>query len=97
MTKNKVKLKEFVVFWGLLFNVIPSTVGNESLDSKLTLVWGPGLEPHEVVMPARYFFIQAVDKNNNRYINRLDLITLSRKHPELFNVSQISSFTEDVT
>jgi hypothetical protein len=25
-------------------------------------IWGPGLFPDQIVMPARYFYIQAVDK-----------------------------------
>lgn len=31
------------------------------------LVWGPGLQPHIVTTPARYFFIEALDKNQKRY------------------------------
>lgn len=28
-----------------------------------TLLWGPGLRPHEIRLPARYFFIRFVSKN----------------------------------
>lgn len=37
---------------------------------ELTRIWGPGLQPDVFVLPARYFFIQAVDNNNNRYFIR---------------------------
>ena len=35
------------------------------LSAKNSLIWGPGLE-RKIVLPARYFFIQAVDKENNK-------------------------------
>lgn len=38
------------------------------LDPGNTKVWGPGLIPHKIIMPARYFFIHAVDDQGNRYI-----------------------------
>lgn len=34
------------------------------LSAKNSLIWGPGLD-RKIVLPARYFFIQAVDKENN--------------------------------
>ncbi|XP_068145591.1 protein O-glucosyltransferase 2-like [Drosophila tropicalis] len=36
------------------------------VDVKRTLVWGPGLQPDEIVLPARYFFIHAVDETGKR-------------------------------
>ncbi|XP_062312490.1 protein O-glucosyltransferase 2 [Osmerus eperlanus] len=56
------KLPWFVLCWlGLL--ILPPGVCTGSLPSAAkTLVWGPGLEAN-VVLPARFFFIQAVDSN----------------------------------
>lgn len=46
-----------------LFNLLPSGVFAGSVPSAAkTLVWGPGLETN-VVLPARFFFIQAVDSH----------------------------------
>jgi len=28
-----------------------------------TLIWGPGLSPHKIILPARYFFIQLKGKD----------------------------------
>lgn len=41
------------------------------VDAEKTLVWGPGLKPDEVVLPARYFFIHAVDKNGRKCVEYL--------------------------
>ncbi|KAF7275167.1 hypothetical protein GWI33_012120 [Rhynchophorus ferrugineus] len=35
-------------------------------------LWGPGLKPHQITMPARYFFIQAFDQNNNSITHSLE-------------------------
>lgn len=32
-----------------------------------TLVWGPGLQPH-IVLPARFFYIQAVDSSGRKWV-----------------------------
>lgn len=38
-----------------------------NINSELTQIWGPGLEPEKIVMPARYFFIKlGKSENNNR-------------------------------
>jgi hypothetical protein len=41
-----------------------------SLDSEIDpaecQIWGPGLFPDQIVMPARYFYIQAVDNNKHK-------------------------------
>lgn len=53
-----------VVIVFLLFNgcAVQTEVSSiKSLDLRKTKVWGPGLETPQAVMPARYFFIQAVD------------------------------------
>lgn len=36
------------------------------VDVKKTLVWGPGLKPDSIVLPARYFFIHAVDESGTK-------------------------------
>ncbi|XP_032590679.1 protein O-glucosyltransferase 2-like [Drosophila grimshawi] len=43
------------------------------LDAKKTLVWGPGLKPDDIVLPARYFFIHAVDRSGNKFVSRTHL------------------------
>jgi len=44
--------------------------GNEmdrlNLSPSASLIWGPGLLPHEIVLPARYFFIQLVDRDGQK-------------------------------
>lgn len=42
----------------------PGALGGSTLSAARSLVWGPGLEPH-VVLPARFFYIQAVDTKGN--------------------------------
>lgn len=44
----------------LLRHEFPGALGGSSPSAGTTLVWGPGLEPN-VVLPARFFYIQAVD------------------------------------
>ena len=36
------------------------------VDPKKSKVYGPGLTPHRIVYPARYFFIEAHDMKGNR-------------------------------
>ena len=33
-----------------------------------TLVWGPGLNPENITLRARYIFIQLVDKNGKKFV-----------------------------
>ena len=40
---------------------------HQLVDPAKTLVWGPGLKPDIITVPARYFFIQAVDHNGQKY------------------------------
>lgn len=50
-----------LIFWlSLVRNEFPGAEGGSSPSAAKTLVWGPGLEPN-VVLPARFFYIQAVD------------------------------------
>lgn len=52
---------------GLLKGEFPGALGGPSSPSAArTLVWGPGLEP-DVVLPARFFYIQAVDTKGNNF------------------------------
>ncbi|XP_046990753.1 protein O-glucosyltransferase 2-like [Schistocerca americana] len=37
------------------------------IDPASSVVWGPGLSPDLIVMPARYFFIHAMDSNKTRF------------------------------
>ncbi|CAH1129375.1 unnamed protein product [Ceutorhynchus assimilis] len=64
INRKKAKLKHFFTFLFFSFNAVDSTIPN----AKLSKVWGPGLVPHNIVMPARYFFIQGVDEHNNSVI-----------------------------
>lgn len=66
MTKAKVKLKVAVMFWGVLFNVMCLADGNRTVDRGAFEIWGPGLEPQNIVMPARYFFIRLLNYNKER-------------------------------
>ena len=36
-----------------------------NVSAKKSLVWGPGLDAR-ITLPARYFFVQAVDKGNKK-------------------------------
>lgn len=36
-----------------------------SVDVEKTKIWGPGLEPHKIILPVRYFYIQAIDAYGN--------------------------------
>ena len=40
---------------------------SSELDPEKSRVYGPGLVPHEIVLPARYFFIEAVTSDNQKY------------------------------
>lgn len=41
--------------------IIKSLPEEQLLNYRKTKVWGPGLRPENIVYPARYFFIHAVD------------------------------------
>lgn len=53
-----------IVLLSVSLFVFISHVHGFDLDVSKTQVWGPGLHPETIVLPARYFFIQAVDRNN---------------------------------
>ncbi|KAM8975085.1 protein O-glucosyltransferase 2 [Pelodytes ibericus] len=60
------------MFWQLLLVIIGAALlccsasAPPSVSAELSQVWGPGLLA-QVVLPARYFFIQAVDTQGNNY------------------------------
>lgn len=57
-------LLEVFVIASLLHFSIQSDV-----DLKCSKIWGPGLKPHVITMPARYFFVKAVNCNSSiRYV-----------------------------
>lgn len=43
----------------------------QNISPKFSKIWGPGLHPDKIVMPARYFFIEARDINNIRLNNSI--------------------------
>lgn len=73
----------FYLITSLLFGIVISTTSLDSstaeltpdesqrVDHKLASVWGPGLRPDNVVLPARYFYIQARQHNGNKYTESL--------------------------
>ncbi|KAL3283579.1 hypothetical protein HHI36_006718 [Cryptolaemus montrouzieri] len=46
--------------------LIFSYISCENLSSKLSKIWGPGLYPDKIVMPARYFFIETRNERNEK-------------------------------
>ncbi|XP_969039.1 protein O-glucosyltransferase 2 [Tribolium castaneum] len=65
---------KFIYFY-FPFIVLFSHVRSELIVSaKLSKVWGPGLKPHIFTMPARYFFIQAVNSENQSISSDLGAI-----------------------
>uniref|UniRef100_A0A8C6WZS2 Protein O-glucosyltransferase 2 n=1 Tax=Neogobius melanostomus TaxID=47308 RepID=A0A8C6WZS2_9GOBI len=51
---------------GMVCFFFPGALGGSSPSAAKTLVWGPGLEPN-VVLPARFFYIQAVDTKGSNF------------------------------
>ncbi|KAJ8913564.1 hypothetical protein NQ315_017115 [Exocentrus adspersus] len=49
------------IFHILIDRTLPLT----EVSAELSKVWGPGLAPDKIIMPARYFFIQVVNAANN--------------------------------
>lgn len=50
----------------LSFLELSGALGGPSVSAPRSLVWGPGLET-DVVLPARFFYIQAVDSKGNNF------------------------------
>lgn len=40
---------------------------NNQINIKQTKIWGPGLKPNKINLPARYFFIHPVDSNGKKF------------------------------
>lgn len=57
-----------VAFGATLILFFLRDVYGSSIDVSKTRIWGPGLYPERIVLPARYFFIRAVDENNVRCV-----------------------------
>lgn len=57
------------MFKFILLLLFCACVTSQSLivDPKKTLVYGPGLKPSQIVLPVRYFFIQAVDHDGKLF------------------------------
>lgn len=75
-TRNHVTVSVFLVKFLVAVCVAKSESEEElsqiatlplTLSPANSLVWGPGLEV-KFVVPARYFYIQAVDKYNQKYV-----------------------------
>lgn len=58
MYETKPRLIWMILSWNIyLYDAV-------DISAKNTLVWGPGLDAR-ITLPARYFFVQSVDKGNN--------------------------------
>lgn len=66
--KQDTKMPKTLFITFLFYIIVRRTACVSSVNPKLFKVWGPGLQPDVFVMPARYFFIQAVDNNKNKYL-----------------------------
>jgi hypothetical protein len=63
----------------LLFNLIlyicasefvQGTVSNiDDIDVTKTIIWGPGLNPENITMSARYIFVQLVNKDGKKFVS----------------------------
>ncbi|KAJ8681052.1 hypothetical protein QAD02_016839 [Eretmocerus hayati] len=58
-------LKLFVIVSYYISPFSVSTLNAVDIDAGSTILWGPGLDPENITMRARYIFIQLVDKNGN--------------------------------
>lgn len=50
----------------ILFILLKYGSSSKLVDPSKSLVWGPGLKPDKIVLPARYIFIHAVDRDGVR-------------------------------
>ena len=65
----------FLWFWLLWHDAKP-----HEIDPARCKIWGPGLTPDRIVMPARYFFIELVDSLDQRFALSLDTVRSSNEH-----------------
>lgn len=63
--KEIISIKLLIFYSAFLYFQIFSRA-DRSVKCSLTKVWGPGLDPENIVLPARYFFIEAVNENKVR-------------------------------
>lgn len=57
--------------------ILVSPASKVEVDTGKSVVWGPGLSPEDLVFPARYFFVQLYDKENNKYVNANKMIIMT--------------------
>ncbi len=50
----------------LLLHILSLYPCEIEIDCNFTRIWGPGLDPENIIMPARYFFIETAGSNNIR-------------------------------
>lgn len=73
---QKMEVLYFCVVYYLLL-VVTGTVKTIEIDPKKIEVEGPGLDPVNIVMPARYFYVHVRDKNDSWILNtEKNLITV---------------------
>ena len=62
----------FIILYSyLVVSVFITTITEanaDETDCASTKIWGPGLDPVNLILPVRYFFVEAFDKNNSRYV-----------------------------
>ncbi|XP_034105914.1 protein O-glucosyltransferase 2-like [Drosophila sulfurigaster albostrigata] len=56
-----------ILYITFIFNLRLTLCKEQVVDVKKSLVWGPGLKPDHIVLPARYFFIHAVDESGKKF------------------------------
>ncbi|KAI4465311.1 kdel lys-asp-glu-leu containing - related [Holotrichia oblita] len=62
-----------------MFACLKLIANSNDNDDKYINIWGPGLSPQEIVMPARYFFIELKKYNRNQTNNELKVILQGSK------------------
>lgn len=68
MCTYNVVLLIFLISLNGLYCEYVNTSGNlsiRSVDVIKTRVWGSGIEPDKIILPVRYFYIQAIDAYGN--------------------------------
>nr|XP_023019502.1 KDEL motif-containing protein 1-like [Leptinotarsa decemlineata] len=57
-------MKSFLI-GGILLSLFGFVWMGTDVNPKLSRIWGPGLTPDTIIMPARYFFVSLIDHKNN--------------------------------
>ena len=68
-----VNYRIYISFLSLIALLNFSSADSKGIQCNLTKVWGLGLEPENVVLPARYFFIESHNKDGKRYFNKYSI------------------------